>query len=788
MPDQMFGPYRLEALLGRGGMGEVWRAFDTGHDRVVAIKLLLESLSSDAEYRARFEREARVAAGLTEQHTIPIHQYGHIDGRLYIDMRYIEGADLGVVLARDGRLAAARAVGIVGQVASALDAAHRAGLVHRDVKPANVLLAATASGDTDSVYLVDFGIARPITSGTDGRLTLTGAAIGTPAYMAPERFAAGTPGIGSVDHRADVYALGCLLFECLTGAKPFTAAEFAAMMFQHLNQPPPRPSTKVPDLPAGFDEVIATALAKRPEQRYGSAGALAAASRRALEPAPPILREPQLPEPHNAGRSRDPSIVTFPRAQPTPEPAPRPSPQPDPTARSTRTGRPASPTVGRFAEAPATMVPPPALMPTARAETLLPPVQPAVPRRAPGARRRGNVLALVTALVLAVGVTITVVVVTNLPGGSWSSPSGADASSAGPTSAGAPARIEVGQPISLPTAAGQEFPPTVSGVAVGQLDGRPVVAVGGGTYGDQPDKVQVFDVATQQPVGQPIGGPSKSLNALAIAQLDGRPVIVGGSQDTTVWVWDLATGRQVGKSFTGDIGIISSVAVAQLGDRPVVVTASGCAGCEPDNPDAIRVWDLATHQPIGQPIAIPGLTTVVVVELDERPVVVAGSYSGEIGVWDLAGRQQIGQPLALPVGELGAFTVGRLDGRAVIIAGSRTPSGGAPGGNTIQVWDLATRQPLGQPITGHPDGVTALTTVQLDGRPVIVSAGVDNTIRLWELRTGEPLGQPVTVPTAAQDQITTLAVAETNGRPVLVTGSFSNAVRIWDLTAITAAK
>ena len=123
-----------------------------------------------------------------------------------------------------------------------------------------------------------------------------------------------------------------------------------------------------------------------------------------------------------------------------------------------------------------------------------------------------------------------------------------------------------------------------------------------------------------------------------------------------------------------------------------------------------------------------------------------------------------------------------------MIAGSRTPSGGSPGGNTIQVWDLATRQPVGEPITGHPDGVAALTTAQLDGRPILVSAGVDNTIRLWEMRTGQPLGKPVTVPAAAQDPITSLAVAATGGRPVLVTGTFSNAVRVWDLMAIAGAQ
>ena len=184
MADQ-FGPYRLDKLLGRGGMGEVYLAYDAVHQRAVALKLLLESLSSEPDYRARFEREARIAAGLREQHIIPIHRFGEIDNRLFIDMRLVEGEDLARLLGREGALEPRRAVGILRQIASALDAAHGAGLIHRDVKPANVLIAGAAADAPDAVYLADFGIVRE----TDGTgITATGVAVGTPAYMAPERF------------------------------------------------------------------------------------------------------------------------------------------------------------------------------------------------------------------------------------------------------------------------------------------------------------------------------------------------------------------------------------------------------------------------------------------------------------------------------------------------------------------------------------------------------------------------------------------------------------------------
>ena len=220
--DGQFGPYRLDQVIGRGGMGEVYRAYDTVHERAVAIKLLLESLSADPDYRARFEREARIAAGLREQHIIPIHRFGEIDGRLFIDMRLVDGEDLGKVLAREGALEPRRAVSILAQLAAALDAAHQANLIHRDVKPANVLLADRPRGMADSVYLVDFGIARDSMAKTS--LTVTGAAVGTPDYMAPERFTA-----GHIDRRADIYALGCLFYEMLTGSKPFAGGEYPAL-------------------------------------------------------------------------------------------------------------------------------------------------------------------------------------------------------------------------------------------------------------------------------------------------------------------------------------------------------------------------------------------------------------------------------------------------------------------------------------------------------------------------------------------------------------------------------
>ncbi|MGW3966266.1 protein kinase domain-containing protein [Amycolatopsis sp. NPDC005003] len=301
---EQFGPYRIEGLLGRGGMGEVHRAYDTAHDRVVALKLLSEPFVADEAFRARFRRESQIVARLREPHVIPIHAYGEIDGRLYLDMRLVEGRDLKELLA-DGPLDPARAAGIVAQVAGALDAAHADGLVHRDVKPSNVLVTSA-----DFVYLVDFGIARSMTAeGTS--ITGTGNVIGTLDYMAPERF-----GDAPITGLVDVYALACVFFECLTGHRPFPAEGAAAQMGAHLTAPPPVLSRARPGLPVALDAVVARGMAKNPADRYPTAGAFADAVRAAVTaPAPPLP----------TWQKTLPGLATPTRATPVPT-APRPGP------------------------------------------------------------------------------------------------------------------------------------------------------------------------------------------------------------------------------------------------------------------------------------------------------------------------------------------------------------------------------------------------------------------------------------------------------------------------------
>lgn len=264
-----FGHYQLQELLGRGGMGEVYRAYDTKTDRVVALKVLPPHLAQDTVFQQRFRRESQAAASLSDPHVVPIHGYGEIDGRLYLDMRLIEGKTLGDILAdRERPIGQELAVKVVEQVGTALDAAHQAGLIHRDVKPSNILIT-----EREFVYLIDFGLAR--TAGEKG-MTTAGSTLGTLAYMAPERFDG-----GQSDPRSDVYALTCVLYEGLTGSRPYPADSLEQQIAGHMVSAPPRPSAFDPTL-AAFDDVIAKGLAKKPGQRHQTGADLAAAARRAL--------------------------------------------------------------------------------------------------------------------------------------------------------------------------------------------------------------------------------------------------------------------------------------------------------------------------------------------------------------------------------------------------------------------------------------------------------------------------------------------------------------------------
>jgi WD40 repeat protein len=262
--------YRVESVLGTGGMGVVYLAEHLRLGRVVALKVLAPALEQNERFRDRFLRESRIAAGLNHPNVIPIHDAGEADGVLYIAMRYVEATDLRVLLEREGRLEPARALSIAGQVGAALDAAHASGLVHRDVKPGNVLIA-----EGDHVYLTDFGLTKQ--SSSPSGLTATGEFLGTVDYVAPEQIE-GT----SSDHRADVYSLTCVLYECLTGEAPYTRESDLAVLWAHVQDEPPTLSFKHPELGTALDPVIARGLAKSLEERYATCAELVDAAASAI--------------------------------------------------------------------------------------------------------------------------------------------------------------------------------------------------------------------------------------------------------------------------------------------------------------------------------------------------------------------------------------------------------------------------------------------------------------------------------------------------------------------------
>ena len=273
-----FGSYRIDAVLGRGGMGIVYRAEDLRLGRNVALKLVASELSEDQQFRERFLSESRLAASTEHAGIVPVYEAGEVGGRLYIAMRYIEGRDLGALLRQEGPLEPARAITLVAQLADALQAAHAHGLIHRDVKPSNALVG--ASGSTEQVFLTDFGITEDV--GSQGKLTDSGKLVGTVDYMAPERIRG-----EAVDGRADVYSLGCVLFECLTGQVPFARPSDVATIYAHLEEDPPRVGVRRPGIPAGLDDVVARALEKDPDARWQTAAEMAAAARAAVSPAIP---------------------------------------------------------------------------------------------------------------------------------------------------------------------------------------------------------------------------------------------------------------------------------------------------------------------------------------------------------------------------------------------------------------------------------------------------------------------------------------------------------------------
>jgi tRNA A-37 threonylcarbamoyl transferase component Bud32 len=284
--------YRIERVIGRGGMSVVYLAEHVRLGRRVALKLLAAELADSERFRDRFLRESRLAASIDHPNIVPIYDADEAEGTLFIAMRYVEGSDLKDLIRSEGRLDAGRTAAIVGQVASALDAAHALGLVHRDVKPSNVLLT-----PDDHVYVSDFGLTKRALSVSG--LTATGQLVGTIDYVAPEHIKG-----DAVDQRADVYSLGCMVFECLTGHPPYPRDLEVGVLWAHVEEPPPKVTDERPELSLEVDEVVATAMAKNPGERIHTAGEVATGLRSAVGIEAPAAELPTRPKARGARRPR----------------------------------------------------------------------------------------------------------------------------------------------------------------------------------------------------------------------------------------------------------------------------------------------------------------------------------------------------------------------------------------------------------------------------------------------------------------------------------------------------
>jgi YVTN family beta-propeller protein len=737
------GNYRLDSLLGRGGMGEVYKAYDTHRDRYVALKLLLGAYSGDQEYLQRFRRESYVAARLRDPHVIPIHDFGEIDGQLFIDMRLVDGADIGTLLDRDRRIAPERAVHLISQVAEALDAAHADHLVHRDIKPSNILVTST-----DFVYVVDFGIARAV-GGRQTPLTHTGAYIGTWDYMAPERFAG-----QDIDGRADVYSLACLLHECLTGAPPFGNRELYALMYAQLHFDPPEASRLVEGVPPALDAVIARGMAKDPKDRFQTAGALGAAAREALRAKAPA---PQMPElQHTWTEIPDPTLQATAAAASqsvTEPPGPKPATQPlGPGSESagdraaprviytpTQTATPDGADDGGYTPPPQDMRQGTGLDPDGNG---LPPGV-ATGRAARGpARRRLGVLILAAAAALAVAIVLVVL----------ASPGTKEPGSA--TGAGI-----AGTPSSVPRLA----PPTLAGTA--PVEGNPsyvqVAPNGKFAYITNPDKsvIDVLDTATDK-VSQIISIPQGPPQAVSFSS-DSQTAYVSvystsGKSQPLIAIVDTATGT-----------VTSTVPVNNHEPGPSVASPDGPYLYVPNHEmnqggtgdNVLDVIDLKTGKVQGVPVlANPHW---VVVDKKTGQIYVTNHMSARVTVLNSSTNAII---TTIQVGETPHSAALSPDGSRLAVTSYN--------GDTVFLINTATDQMIGQiPVGREPLDIT----YSPDGRYLFTANNLDNTVTVIDTADYRVIDE---IPTGKGP--TSISVLP-NGRQAYVTDENSGTIEILNL-------
>ncbi|MGD0246394.1 MAG: protein kinase [Streptosporangiaceae bacterium] len=661
VPGSRVAGYQVEGQLGAGGMAVVFRARDVRLGRIVALKVLAPGLAADAGFRARFIRESQAAAAADDPHILPVYEAGEAGGVLFIAMRFVGGGDLGSVLARDGPLAAGRAAGFVSEVASALDAAHAAGLVHRDVKPANVLVDARP-GRPEHVYLADFGLSKGAL--WSASLTESGVFLGTAAFSAPEQISGRT-----VDGRADQYALACLAFMLLAGVPPFQRDPLMAVLWAQLSEPPPPLTSLRPDLPAAADEVLGRGLAKEPQDRYPSCGEFAAALRTALGGPPSSLAAVLGPPP---GQDAWPGAAGAHQAS-------RQSGQAD--------GGHAAP-LARFETPPPSAGLAPDLVTadsagkSARAAGAS--GQPAGRRRLAVRVHRRAGTAAVAAIVLA-----AVAVIATMPHGP-----AAHKPSATPSRNAAPVRQTIvasriatlTDPYRLGPVGGVVFSP----------DGKTLAS-------KDVNSIYLWDIATRTRIATLTDPDSTGAIGGVAFSPDGKTLAAANGD--SIYLWDVAARTRI--ATLTDPGSTGAINVAFSPDGKTLVTA--------DDNGRIYLWDVAARTHIVT-LTDPGSKGVSNIAFSpDGKTLAAADYDGSTYLWDIAARTRIAT-LTDPASEGVNATAFGLGGRTLATADVN---------GRIYLWDVAARTRIatltdpgsmgGRYLAFSPDGKT-LATAYLNGR------------------------------------------------------------------------
>jgi hypothetical protein len=697
-----FGPYRVESRLGGGGMGEVYTARDPEHgNRLVALKVLPDTLSRDPEYRARFRREAEHAARMSEPHIATIHRFGEIDGRLFLDMELVDGRDLAAVAA-DGPVPPERAVEIIGQVAAALDAVHAGGLVHRDVKASNVIVRSEDGGRSQHAVLIDFGIATATEPGSRTALTRTGAVIGTLAYMAPERF------LGELVGRpADTYSLACLFHELLTGRSPYDVHGMEGQMLAHLHQPPPRPSALRPGLPADLDTVVAVGMAKDPAARYPTAGALAAAAHAALgaaqgaAAAPITLIGPGSEAAHAGGHATAFAVTEQDTLSPVPGQVH--------SSRAKAWMLPAGTGVAIGGLALTVLL----LAWTAGgAPQPAAPVQPVVPptTAAPSVAVEPSADPIVDrAFVGAAPMTVT-------PNVAFLGSTPVLLTSGSPSLV---LDMATGAPLGVSSTASGSYGPTVV-----EHGGRSLLL---GTTFD--NVLRVWDLSTGEPLPVTFAGHMEKIKASAAGEVDGRGVVATSSYDNTTRLWDLDTGAAIGGPLPGPptgtfgAGSLNALRFIPVDGRTLLVGSGD---------QMIHVWDAVTGAAVYPPIPdyFQWLNGLPVATVGGRMVAVAedgsllGSDRRRWTVHDLATGARIGEVTITMPDVTSVATVAEVGGRGVLLVVE---------GHDVVMFDLATGLRVGEPLAGHEAKIYGMTVVPAGEGSLLVTAAEDRSVRVWNL-------------------------------------------------------